>query len=112
RILGATREEIDAATNSVSEVLAHPLIERARRAQLQGACLREVPLSALGPDGTVFEGQADLAFRDEQGWAVVDFKTGMELELAADVHRQQLALYVEAIERVTGSNARGVLMIA
>ena len=75
----------------------------------QRPCLREVPISTV-VDGVLIDGQADLAFEDEGGWVVVDFKTDVEMGTVQDVYRRQVALYVDAIARATGRPARGVLL--
>jgi ATP-dependent helicase/nuclease subunit A len=61
-------------------------------------------------DGSLIEGVVDLAFEDEDGWTVVDFKT--DAELAADLgrYRRQVGLYASMVARATGKNVRGVLL--
>ena len=61
-------------------------------------------------DGIVVEGVVDLAFRDDDTWVVVDFKTDRELEVALDVYRRQVQLYAEMVARATGDPVRAVLM--
>ena len=68
RILSAAQEEIDAATESVSAALAHPLFDRARHAAKQGRCRREVPIAWRDPDGFLTEGVIDLAFAESGGF--------------------------------------------
>ena len=62
------------------------------------------------PDGTLAEGVVDLAFREAEGWVVVDFKTDRELAERREVYAAQVALYVEAVAAATGLAARGVLL--
>jgi ATP-dependent exoDNAse (exonuclease V) beta subunit len=57
------------------------------------------------------EGTVDLAFEDEGGWTVLDFKTDQELSGALDRYRRQVGFYVEALRRATGRDVRGVLML-
>jgi ATP-dependent exoDNAse (exonuclease V) beta subunit len=68
---------------------------------------REEPVVHRLADGTLLEGVVDLAFRDADGWTVVDFKTeGSDREsYGAQVH-----LYCAAVEAATGLRARGVLL--
>jgi len=110
RILGATDEERAAAAATVDRVLRHPILVAAQQAAGAGrACRREAPVS-LVVDGVLIDGQADLAYEDADGWVVVDFKTDVDLSGAADTYRRQVALYVEAIAKVTGRPARGLLL--
>jgi len=61
-------------------------------------------------DGAIVEGQADLAFEDDEGWTVVDFKTGSELDSDPDRYRRQVAIYARAIAAATGQRARGLIV--
>jgi ATP-dependent exoDNAse (exonuclease V) beta subunit len=119
RLLSAPAVEADAAAVLTVDVLRHPLLEQARRAQADGrVCLREVPVSLVlphpphlhPPAPVLVDGQADLAFEDEDGWLVVDFKTDAELGASEAAYRRQVALYAEAITCATGRPARGVLL--
>jgi ATP-dependent exoDNAse (exonuclease V) beta subunit len=67
-------------------------------------------VAAPGPAGVLVEGVLDLAFEDEEGWTVVDFKTTAQMAGALERYRRQVALYVDLVGRVTGRPARGVLM--
>jgi ATP-dependent exoDNAse (exonuclease V) beta subunit len=110
RLLGATDRERDAAVEVVVAALAHPLMRRAAAAALRGQCRREAPLVVRMDDGTLLEAVADLAFREDDGWVVVDFKTDAELGVREAIYRRQLALYVRAIAEATASAARGHLL--
>jgi hypothetical protein len=110
RLLSASPAEADAAATIAANTLQHPLLGAARRARdRQKPCLREVPISTV-VDGVLIDGQADLAFEDEGGWVVVDFKTDVEMGAVQGAYRRQVALYVDAIARATGRPARGVLL--
>jgi ATP-dependent helicase/nuclease subunit A len=102
RILGATEAEVRAAANAAVLAMKHPVLERARSAAARGECRREVPLASRDEDGSLIEGVVDLAFRDPNGWTVVDFKTDVELDSALDLYRQQVAIYASIINKVTG----------
>jgi ATP-dependent helicase/nuclease subunit A len=73
------------------------------------------PVQLLRRDGTLLEGVVDLAFREQtsefEGWTVVDFKTGREIENKWDQYSAQVAAYVEAISRSTASPARGFVLV-
>jgi len=106
RILGATADEVAAATDAVRAALAHPLLRQAAAAR----CRRETPLSLPLDDGTLIEGVVDAAFEDDTGWTVVDFKTDVELDARLEDYRAQVRLYVRAVAAATGRPARGVLL--
>lgn len=107
RVLGAPAAETAAAVAAVTAALAHPLLRAAAAAAL---LRRETPLSLLDDDGTLVEGVVDLAFRDEHGWTVVDYKTDQELAARADVYRRQVALYARALTIATSAPARAILL--
>lgn len=110
RILGATAEEIEAAVTTVTAALQHSLMERARKAAANGTCSREVPLTLREEDGTLIEGLADLAFREDGTWIVVDFKTDQEIAGALERYRRQVAIYATAIARATSSRSEAFLL--
>lgn len=107
RVLGASEEEVTAATITVRDALTHPLLRRAAAA-LQ--CRRETPLALTLPDGTLVEGVVDAAFEDASGWTVIDFKTDLNLSTNADQYRRQVALYAQAITHATGRPTKAVLL--
>jgi exodeoxyribonuclease V beta subunit len=51
-------------------------------------------------------GVIDLLVESEEGWIVIDYKSGREEE---QKHRDQIARYVEAVRVFTGANVRGYL---
>ncbi|HEV8485055.1 MAG TPA: UvrD-helicase domain-containing protein [Blastocatellia bacterium] len=112
RVVGATSEEVAAATETVARAFEHPLLKRAAVAFLEGRCRRETPVAMLLEDGTLVEGKVDLAFVDDSnvGWTVVDFKTDFEILGKLEEYRNQVGIYAQAISRATGSEARGVLL--
>ena len=110
RILGAPDDESAAAATVVGAALSHPLLARAREAERSGRCRRETPVAVLDEDGTLLEGVLDLAWEDDQGWTVVDFKTDAELAGAVPRYRRQIALYASVIARTTGRPVKAVLL--
>ncbi len=109
RLLDAPDDERAAAAMAVSRALAHPRLAEARHAGASGRrVLREAPLSIV-VDGTLVDGQADLAYETGEGWVVLDFKTDAALVSDA-AYRRQVALYAEALAHATGRPARGVLL--
>jgi ATP-dependent exoDNAse (exonuclease V) beta subunit len=110
RVLGATRDEIEAASAVVGRVLQHPLCVRAARASQAGRCYRETPVTLRLASGVLIEGTVDLAFHDDEAITVIDFKTDRELEGDLPMYRRQVQIYAHAIGTATGRPARGVLM--
>jgi ATP-dependent helicase/nuclease subunit A len=107
RILGeVTTQEVDAAVLVAVAVLRHDLIGRARAS---ASIKRETPVSWVQKDGMLIEGVLDLAFEEENGTVVVDFKTDHELAAGETRYRAQLLQYVAAVARATGRPASGVL---
>ncbi|TMA73500.1 MAG: ATP-dependent deoxyribonuclease subunit A [Deltaproteobacteria bacterium] len=106
RLVGATVEEVEAAAHAVEAALAHPLL---RRAAESSECRREDPVVHRLDDGTLLEGVVDLAFRDGEGWTVVDFKTDARPE-SHPQYAAQVRLYCRAITAATGLPAKGALL--
>jgi ATP-dependent exoDNAse (exonuclease V) beta subunit len=106
RALLASPAEQMAAVEAVLAALAHPLLEAARAAQV---VRRECGIvEVLGP-GDFVDGSIDLAFRDANGWTVVEFKTDEDLEAHRAAYEAQAAAYVRAVRAATGLPTRGVL---
>jgi ATP-dependent exoDNAse (exonuclease V) beta subunit len=110
RILGAPDDESAAATDLVEAALAHPLLVRAREASGHGRCRRETPITAVEPDGSILEGVLDLAFEEDDGWTVVDFKIQAELSGPLARYRRQVGAYASVVARVTGRPTTAVLL--
>ena len=106
RLVGATPGETDAAVRAVGAALAHPLLRRAASA---AECRREEPMVHRLEDDTLLEGVMDLAFRDGEGWTVVDFKTDA-LPASQAQYAAQLRLYCAAITAATGLPATAILL--
>jgi ATP-dependent exoDNAse (exonuclease V) beta subunit len=109
RIVGATTEEIAAAGAVLAAVLSHPIVESARRAERDGRCYRELPLTLRHGD-LLLEGTADLAFEEDGVVTVVDFKTDRAVSPMLERYLRQVGVYAEAIRLATGKPARAVLL--
>jgi ATP-dependent helicase/nuclease subunit A len=107
RYLGCPAPEVTAAAQVVAEALAHPLLRRAAGAS---ECRRELPLGLRLDDGSVLDGVVDLAFAEDGGWTVVDFKTDVGVEGNRAVYEEQVRLYARAIAAATAKPARAVLL--
>ena len=110
RILGATDEEVQAASSLVRAVLAHPILQAAGHAAREGQCFRETPVTYRLDSGTIVEGYVDLAFRDGASMVVVDFKTDRELDGALERYERQVSFYGAAIGRTAGLPTQAFLM--
>jgi ATP-dependent exoDNAse (exonuclease V) beta subunit len=115
KIVGATKEEIDAAVATVFRAKTHPVLQRAADAAKAGRLRREIPVMLM-QDENLIEGVVDLAFREElpdfAGWTVVDFKTDRELLAdAAERYVRQVQMYSKAVSASTNLPARGVLLV-
>jgi ATP-dependent exoDNAse (exonuclease V) beta subunit len=107
RLVGASPEEMAAATKAVLSALQHPILVRARAST---DVRRECAVQWLRDDGVLVEGVLDLAFRESKSWIVVDFKTDAELEDRRAAYEAQLDVYVTAVARATGDPASGLLL--
>ncbi|HEY8074343.1 MAG TPA: PD-(D/E)XK nuclease family protein, partial [Labilithrix sp.] len=103
----ATDDEIAAARDAAAATLAHPLIARARASK---RVERETALMLREADGTILEGVVDLAFLEDDGWTVVDFKTDVEMGARKTAYARQVDAYARAIAAATGKQARGALL--
>jgi ATP-dependent exoDNAse (exonuclease V) beta subunit len=110
RVLGTAGVDLEVVTRAVRSTLQHPLLRQAMQAEARGHCRREAPVTLRLDDGTLVEGQLDLAFEDVDGWTVVDFKTDADLDGSLDAYRRQVALYAQAITMATGRPAQGVIL--
>jgi ATP-dependent helicase/nuclease subunit A len=106
RILGAPDQEVESVVGAVEALIAHPIL---RRAVVSKSVRREVPLT-LTEDDVLIEGVADLAFEENDGWIVVDFKTDAEIAGRLDLYKRQVGIYTRAISAATGRPATGVLV--
>jgi len=101
----------------VGELVQDPQMRQSAEAALDGVvstCSAAVgdrvldtyhsPLRA--EDGTIIEGVIDLAYRDADGWVVVEIKTE-----PGSRDQAQLDRYVEAVAAATGAPARGILLV-
>lgn len=110
RIFGATDEEVRTATDTVSRVLIHPLMQHAAAAVSEGLGRREVPIAIQLEDGVVVEGVIDLAFQAQGVWTVIDYKTDFEIKGRLEEYKIQVGLYALAVSRATGQEVRAVLL--
>ena len=64
-------------------------------------------------EGDYLEGVIDLAFRESDGWVIVDYKTAADdrvFALRLPHYQQQVALYAEAWSRLTGEPVKEALV--
>jgi ATP-dependent exoDNAse (exonuclease V) beta subunit len=86
----------------VEAAQAHPLL----RSCAGLACYRELPVSLRLSDGSVAEGNIDLAWFDGQTWTIVDFKTDSAEQKR---YQRQLRVYGLAVQRATRRPVRCLL---
>lgn len=108
RHLGATQDEIHAAAEVARRTLAHPLFDAARASK---DVRREVAVSHLDDSGVYTEGVVDLAFAEDEGFTVVDFKTDLSLGDREQLYRAQLRAYGRSIALATGKPVKTVLLL-
>ncbi|MDE0073965.1 MAG: UvrD-helicase domain-containing protein [Gammaproteobacteria bacterium] len=100
--------ELDELMSLVGRVRASELWRRAERTDMRQP---EVPFAVERPaeNGGIprlVEGVIDLAFREADGWVIVDYKTDVgddpDFPRRRRAYRRQVDLYAECWERVTG----------
>jgi ATP-dependent helicase/nuclease subunit A len=107
RLLGATDEEIVAATRAVEGCLDHALMDLARRS---ARVHREVPIVIRTGANSLLDAVIDLTFRDDEGWIVVDFKTDAEDPGRVSKYRRQVGWYVHGMEVIRNERVTGWLL--
>ncbi len=107
RILGAADQEVEHAAGAVAAALKHPLLRRARTAQL---LRRELPVLLKLENGRVLEGVIDLAFEENGTWQIVDFKTDAEIGPSRKQYETQLRWYCLALARLNNAPVEGHLL--
>jgi ATP-dependent exoDNAse (exonuclease V) beta subunit len=105
-LCGLEPEAAARAAQLCAELLAHPLADRVRRSP---RVLRELRVW-LPEEGELVEGVVDLAFEEDGGLVVVDWKTdAIAADQAIDQaahHAPQLRLYARALALATGLRVR------
>ena len=107
RIVGATDEETSAAVQAIVACLKHPLMDLARKSS---KVHRELPVVAKMDDGSILDAVIDLAFEDDSGWIVVDFKTDAEDPTRLSKYRRQVGWYVRGLEVILKQRPVGWLL--
>ncbi len=69
-----------------------------------------MPVTWRTDTGAIVEGVVDLAYEDDAGFVVVDFKTDRELDSALDRYQRQVRIYAAAVAAATRRATRAVLM--
>ncbi len=67
-----------------------------------------------GAGETLLQGVIDAAFREEDGWVLIDYKTDRfeDGKAFVDRHREQLNWYAEAVRRITGEPVQALFLYA
>ena len=99
-----TKEAVARAEAQAEAALSLPIMREASRA---ARVFREIPISYVEED-RLLEGVCDLAFEDEKGWVVVDYKTEAITEdqvlAQASHHAAQLRRYARGLALASGSH--------
>jgi ATP-dependent helicase/nuclease subunit A len=116
---GRPAEDRDAAVDLARAVIGSPLWRRALAAKRR---FTEVPFALVAPSGelgltggpaeTLLQGTIDLAFEEESGWTIVDYKSDTvagNLNELTSFYSPQIELYRRYWERITGRPARAGL---
>lgn len=96
---------LDDVLSTANNVIESPMWKKAGQSK---HCLPEVPISTLGNDDlpTVLRGVIDLAFLQDDGWVIVDYKSERvgetEYPELVEYYRPQLEAYAEHWEKLTG----------
>jgi ATP-dependent exoDNAse (exonuclease V) beta subunit len=104
RIVSADAGETSAASLAVAAVLDHEIW---RAASTSSNMHRELPVTLNLGEGRLLEGVLDLAYRDTNGWVVVDYKTD---DSNQEIYIRQLRWYLHALSLAKGAPARGILL--
>ncbi len=107
RLLGASPEEVEQAASAAAAALAHPLIERARKAV---RVHREFPILLRLNGARVLEGVIDLLFESGGRWHIVDFKTDADPAPNRIRYERQLCWYALAISSLNQSGVEAHLL--
>lgn len=99
-----TKEAVARAETQAEAALSLPIMREAARA---ARVFREIPISYV-EDDRLLEGVCDLAFEDEKGWVVVDYKTEAIAEdqvlAQAAHHAAQLRRYARGLALASDSH--------
>ena len=103
--LGATELERDRVARRIEAILASASHERIRQFETVG---RETTIW-LQEEGKLREARIDRLLRDEEGWVVLDYKSGRASEDRLEADRAQVLRYCHAIAAMSGEPCRGVV---
>lgn len=67
---------------------------------------REWPFTLLIDGGALVQGVIDLAFMENGGWILVDYKTDRDADALVNTYREQLLWYRRALEKLTALPVR------
>lgn len=88
-----------------------------KRAMRSGNQLVEVPFSLVDPEQkSLLEGVIDLAFREKDGWIIVDYKTDVVVnpeiwQQRTEMYRRQVNLYADCWEQLTGEPVSDCILV-
>jgi ATP-dependent exoDNAse (exonuclease V) beta subunit len=97
---GLGAEHVSAAIQAARNALNHDILTTAATAR---QVHREMPITARAETGELIEGRIDLAFETDEGWTIVDYKTGR-------TDKQQLRNYARALSKATKRPVRAIAL--
>jgi ATP-dependent helicase/nuclease subunit A len=107
RALRATSDECRAAIASVVAALRSHVLTLAKTAS---EVRREAPMTDVLPTGELVEGVIDLAFKRENSWHIVEYKTDFDVGQSLDAYERQISVYVNALNQATGCTVTGSIL--
>jgi len=103
-------DQIDEVRERVSKLLENAEVKQALATEFRWPEL-QLAMKVEGETIRYVEGFADLVFRSEAGYVLVDYKTDGDLKVSMDHYREQLGAYAEVIEQITGEKLAKILLV-
>jgi len=101
----ADGDSVSRVRRRLATIARSPMLQRIAAAETVG---REVPVRFV-ENGATVERRIDRLIREEDGYVVVDYKSGRKEGSRADKDKEQVARYCQAIRDLTGARCTGVL---
>lgn len=105
---GVLQPEIDQVVGWVEKVQKNKLIDRAKSSK---KVFRELPITGKQEDGTYVNAVIDLAFLEEDGWVVVDYKTDKDIQKNKEKYAHQLRFYSDLLIKIHGKPVKETYLI-
>lgn len=106
--LGVSQPEIDQVVGWVEKVRKNKILERAKNSK---KVFRELPITGKQEDETYVNAVIDLAFLEEDGWVIVDYKTDKDIQKNLENYSQQLRFYSDLLIKIHGKPVKETYLI-